>query len=240
MLVAGVGTGGTITGAGEYLKARNPKLRVVAVEPASSAVLSGGRPGPHQIQGIGAGFVPAVLNRELLDEIIAGRRRGRDRDRAARRAPRGRARRHLVRRGAVGRRCRSPARPESPGLRIVVVLPDSGERYVSVVLRRSLRRRSDRARRGTGTTQSNSWRNDRLRFGHARPRAFARVARGGPVATCAPRTTATRPRAASARSRSSPRGPASTPCSPTASRTRSTTPACRSLPRLIADGRRAR
>ncbi len=102
VLVAGVGTGGTITGVGEYLRERNPKLRVVAVEPRGSAVLSGEPPGPHRIQGIGAGFVPAVLNRELLDEVIARRRRGRDRDGAGVRETRGRARGHLVRRGAVG------------------------------------------------------------------------------------------------------------------------------------------
>ncbi len=71
VLVAGVGTGGTITGVGEYLRRGNPKLRVVAVEPRGSAVLSGERPGPHRIQGIGAGFVPPVLNRELLDEVMA-------------------------------------------------------------------------------------------------------------------------------------------------------------------------
>ena len=105
VFVAGVGTGGTITGVGEALKARNPRCRVIAVEPRSSAVLSGGRPGPHKIQGIGAGFVPAVLNRELLDEVIAVE------DEDAIETPRGRARRDVVRRGGVGGTAgRGPAR----------------------------------------------------------------------------------------------------------------------------------
>ncbi len=103
VFVAGVGTGGTITGVGEVLKARNPSCRIVAVEPRSSAVLSGGRPGPHKIQGIGAGFVPAVLNREVLDEVIPV-----DDEAAIETARRARPagggpRRHLRRRGGVRR-----------------------------------------------------------------------------------------------------------------------------------------
>jgi cysteine synthase A len=130
VLVCGVGTGGTITGAGEFLKGRNPKLHVVAVEPASSAVLSGRSPGPHKIQGIGAGFVPPVLNRAIIDEVVAVD----DEDAldTARRAAR-------VEGALVGISCGAAlwaaievgTRPESRGRRIAVVLPDSGERYVS-------------------------------------------------------------------------------------------------------------
>jgi cysteine synthase A len=130
VFVAGVGTGGTITGAGEFLKERNPNLRVVAVEPASSAVLSGGRPGPHKIQGIGAGFVPAVLNREVIDEVIPVG------DEEAIETARLLARREGVLAGISGGAAMWAAleiarRPESRGQRIMVILPDSGERYVS-------------------------------------------------------------------------------------------------------------
>jgi cysteine synthase len=129
-LVAGVGTGGTITGAGERLKERNPGLHVVAVEPAASAVLSGRPAGPHKIQGIGAGFVPAVLNREVIDEIVAV-----DDDDAIETA-RLCARREGVLAGISGGAAlwaavELGARPEMRGQRIALVLPDSGERYVS-------------------------------------------------------------------------------------------------------------
>jgi cysteine synthase len=130
VLVAGVGTGGTITGVGEYLRARNPKLRVAAVEPRGSAVLSGEPPGPHRIQGIGAGFVPPVLNRELLDEVIAVS------DDDAIHTAWACARRVGVLAGiscgaALWAALQIAERPESKGKRIVVVMPDSGERYVS-------------------------------------------------------------------------------------------------------------
>jgi cysteine synthase A len=129
-LVAGVGTGGTITGAGAYLKERNPALRIVAVEPAASAVLSGGAPGPHKIQGIGAGFVPPVLDRDLLDEIMAIE------DEDAIETARMVARREGVLGGiscgaALAGALQIAARDEARGARIAVVLPDSGERYVS-------------------------------------------------------------------------------------------------------------
>ena len=130
VFVAGVGTGGTITGAGEVLKERNPRCRLIAVEPRASAVLSGRAPGPHKIQGIGAGFVPAVLRRELLDEVIAVD------DEDAIETARLLARREGVLAGiscgaAVWAALEVARRPESRGLRIATILPDSGERYVS-------------------------------------------------------------------------------------------------------------
>ncbi|MFZ1153438.1 MAG: cysteine synthase A [Solirubrobacteraceae bacterium] len=130
VLVAGVGTGGTITGVGEYLRERNPSLRIVAVEPLSSAVLSGAAAGPHRIQGIGAGFVPPVLNRELLNEVIAV-----SDDDAIQTAWLCAKREGLL----AGISCGAALwaslqlanRPESKGKRIVTIMPDSGERYVS-------------------------------------------------------------------------------------------------------------
>ena len=130
VFVAGVGTGGTITGVGEFLKERNPSCRIVAVEPSASAVLSGGLPGPHKIQGIGAGFIPEVLNREVIDDVIPVD------DEAAIDTARKLSRREGVLAGiscgaAVWAALEVARRPELRGARIVTVLPDSGERYVS-------------------------------------------------------------------------------------------------------------
>ncbi len=129
-LVCGVGTGGTITGAGERLKERNPSLHAVAVEPAASAVLSGRPAGPHKIQGIGAGFVPPVLNRDVIDEIVTVD------DEDAIETARLCARREGVLAGISGGAALWAAievgsRPEMAGKRVAVVVPDSGERYVS-------------------------------------------------------------------------------------------------------------
>ena len=130
VFVAGVGTGGTITGVGEVLKDRDPETRIVAVEPRASAVLSGRAPGPHKIQGIGAGFVPAILNREVIDEVLpAG-------DEESIETARALARNEGILAGiscgaAVWAALEVARRPESRGKRIVTILPDSGERYVS-------------------------------------------------------------------------------------------------------------
>ncbi|MGO9750583.1 MAG: cysteine synthase A [Solirubrobacteraceae bacterium] len=130
VFVAGVGTGGTITGVGELLKRRNPRCRVVAVEPAGSAVLSGRSPGPHRIQGIGAGFVPEVLNVDVIDEVIAVT------DDDAIETAHALARHEGVLAGisggaAVWAALQLARRPAFAGTRIAVILPDSGERYVS-------------------------------------------------------------------------------------------------------------
>ncbi|MBN1528179.1 MAG: cysteine synthase A [Thermoleophilaceae bacterium] len=130
VLVSGVGTGGTITGCGERLRELNPELRVIAVEPRSSPVLSGGPPGPHKIQGIGAGFVPSVLNREVIDEIVTVD--DEDAIETARRC----AQTEGVLAGiscgaALWAAIEVGSREDMRGRRIAVIMPDSGERYVS-------------------------------------------------------------------------------------------------------------
>ena len=133
IFVAGVGTGGTVTGVGEYLKAQNPAVRIVAVEPAGSPVLSGGASGPHKIQGIGAGFVPDTLNRAVLDEILPVENED------AFVAGRELARREGVLAGISSGAALYAAtvlakRPENRGKVIVVLLPDTGDRYLSTPL----------------------------------------------------------------------------------------------------------
>ena len=133
IVVAGVGTGGTITGIAEALKPRKPGLKAVAVEPVGSPVLSGGKPGPHKIQGIGAGFVPDVLRLELIDEVIQVTEE--DAIRTARRLVREEGIFAGISSGAAtAAALQVAARPESVGRLIVVILPDTGERYLSTDL----------------------------------------------------------------------------------------------------------
>jgi len=133
IVVAGVGTGGTITGVGEVLKARKPSVQMIAVEPDASPVLSGGRPGPHRIQGIGAGFVPKVLNRSIVDEIV--RVTNEDAFDTAQKVARTEGILVGISCGAaVWAAVQVATRQENHGKMIVVILPDSGERYISTQL----------------------------------------------------------------------------------------------------------
>ena len=133
IFVAGVGTGGTITGVGQYLKERNPAVRIAAVEPEGSPILSGGRPGPHQLQGIGAGFLPKVLDTSIYDEIISVS----DEDAFAAGRQMGRSEGILVgisSGAALWAAIQLARRAENQGKTIVTLLPDSGDRYLSTPL----------------------------------------------------------------------------------------------------------
>lgn len=133
MVVGGVGTGGTITGVGEYIKPKKPGFKIIAVEPADSAILSGCKPGPHKIQGIGAGFIPDVLNRDIIDEIIqvtnddamiTGRRLAKEEGILS----------GISCGAAAWAAVQVAKREENKGKLIVVILPDTGERYLSTAL----------------------------------------------------------------------------------------------------------
>ena len=133
MFVSGVGTGGTITGVGEVLKARRPGVRIVAVEPEDSPVLSGGAPGPHKIQGIGAGFVPSILDRDVIDEVVTVS------NQSAFEMARSVARFEGIPVGissgaAVAAALEVGSRPGMKGKRIVVIIPSFAERYLSTAL----------------------------------------------------------------------------------------------------------